>query len=83
MVIYYTFKQFLFPLELAEKAANRIAKGDWKVRIEYESKDELGKFIKTFNQMVEDHRKIDEEKTKIEKEVNERQSLITAPTVSV
>ncbi|MBP7281237.1 MAG: PAS domain S-box protein [Leptospiraceae bacterium] len=75
LVIYYTFKQFLFPLELAEKAANRIAKGDWKVRIEYESKDELGKFIKTFNQMVEDHRKIDAEKTRIEKEVGRNEEL--------
>ncbi len=75
LVIYYTFKQFVFPLQLAESATNRIAKGDWKVRIEYESKDELGKFIKTFNQMVEDHRKIDAEKTKIEKEVRKNEEL--------
>ena len=59
LVIYYTFKQFVFPLQLAESKQNRITKGDWKVRIEYESKDELGNFIKTFNQMVEDHRKVD------------------------
>ncbi len=75
LVIYYTFKQFVFPLQLAESAANRIAKGDWKVRIEYESKDELGNFIKTFNQMVDDHRKIDAEKTKIEKEVRRNEEL--------
>ena len=75
LVIYYTFKQFVFPLQLAESAANRIAKGDWKVRIEYESKDELGNFIKTFNQMVEDHRKIDAEKIKIEKEVRKNEEL--------
>lgn len=75
LVIYYTFKQFVFPLQLAEAAANRIAKGDWKVRIEYESKDELGNFIKTFNQMVEDHRKIDADKTRIEKEVRRNEEL--------
>ncbi len=75
LVIFYTFKQFLFPLELAEKAANRIAKGDWKVKIEYESRDELGKFIRTFNQMVEEHRKIDAEKTRIEKEVRRNEEL--------
>jgi len=75
LVIYYTFKQFIFPLQLAEKAANRIAKGDWKVKIEYESKDELGKFIKTFNQMVEDHRKIDQEKIRIQKEAGRNEEL--------
>ena len=75
LVIYYPFKQFVFPLQLAESAANRIAKGDWKVKIEYESKDELGNFIKTFNQMVEDHRKIDKEKIKIEKEVRKSEEL--------
>ncbi|HMY30004.1 MAG TPA: PAS domain S-box protein [Leptospiraceae bacterium] len=75
LVINYTFKQFVFPLQLAEAAANRIAKGDWKVKIEYDSNDELGNFIKTFNEMVEEHRKIDAEKSRIEKEVRRSEEL--------
>ena len=47
-------------------AANDIAKGKLDTRLDVEGSDELSQFSRTFNWMVENLEKIDDEKTRID-----------------
>jgi PAS domain S-box-containing protein len=76
-VFYLTLKQFLQPLLLAETAVQKIANNDWDARINYKSRDEFGKFIRTFNLMVEDHKRNTFEKEKIEKDIKRKEELFS------
>ena len=49
------------PIEMLAEATNKVAKGDFSVRIDYKSEDEVGILIDAFNRMVEDLRKKSEQ----------------------
>ncbi len=49
------------PIEMLAEATNRVAKGDFSVRIDYKAEDEVGLLINAFNRMVEDLRKKSEQ----------------------
>ncbi len=49
------------PIEMLAEATNRVAKGDFSVRIDYKAEDEVGLLVNAFNRMVEDLRKKSEQ----------------------
>lgn len=47
------------PLQQATKAARAMAQGDYSVRVEYETKDEVGQLVTAFNTMARDLAEVD------------------------
>ncbi len=74
-ILSFTLKQFLFPLSLIKDSVEKIALGDWEAKINYKSRDEFGKLVKTFNLMIEDHQKNYSEKEKFQKEIERKEEL--------
>ncbi len=50
-------KEISYPIQALSSGTKRIALGDFEVRIEDESEDELGTLVKSFNLMAEELRK--------------------------
>lgn len=76
VILYFSTKKIIKPLGQMVMATERIAKGDYSVRVVRESEDEIGILAQSFNKMVEDLQKATEDlkewgKT-LEKKVEER-----------
>ncbi len=76
IILYFSTKRIVKPLGEIVVATQKIAKGDYTVKINTESDDEIGILAKSFNKMVEDLARANEElkewgKT-LEKKVEER-----------
>jgi signal transduction histidine kinase len=54
------------PLQKIERVASKIGMGDYSQRIDIESKDEIGELAATINHMVDELKKSDEEKRRLE-----------------
>ncbi len=50
----YFIRSIVFPLQKIEATASRISKGDFDIRIENSSNDEIGSLCKTINNMAEE-----------------------------
>lgn len=51
--VYYGMRKILQPLEQLQHAAENISAGDYAVRVDVRSQDEIGKLSSAFNQMAE------------------------------
>ena len=53
LIVFYTAKRILKPINQLKDAADKIKSGKMDVNVEYESQDEIGKLASSFNTMTE------------------------------
>ncbi len=53
LMVYFIIRQMFKPLQRFTETTKEVARGNWNVRIDYRSKDELGTLAQSFNQMVQ------------------------------
>lgn len=58
-ILSFVTKKLIEPIEKLAKATNKIADGDYDVKIETKGKDEIGKLINNFNLMANELKNID------------------------
>ncbi|BAT72014.1 two-component system sensor histidine kinase [Thermosulfidibacter takaii ABI70S6] len=67
LIFFWLHRLVLKPLKIFEEAANSIAQGNYRIRVNINTKDEWGRFAKQFNIMIskiENHQKELEEKVR-------------------
>lgn len=59
LIFYIIIRYLVNPINELSKAAEKISKGDYDVKIKYKSKDEIGYLIKNFNFMAKELSKVE------------------------
>jgi signal transduction histidine kinase/SepF-like predicted cell division protein (DUF552 family) len=77
VIVLYTIRRSLNPLEKITQALSRVKEGSYGEKIEYAAKDEVGELASSFNTMSETIRKKEDEAKKIDTAKDEFLAMIT------